>query len=251
MKKAKTNHNQFAIRAFPPELEKETRELHELVLCGAEPLLRSWEHPAEMMRSKVSRRAFFCAAHQGFHKAQNNIIAAIFKDHDNPLPDATMAMYRKLMDCVAWQMLEMQLYAARRLYQSQRPPSLKHSNFNSVKSASDFETSEDHAKFALISDLTSFVQVGDLLVYDADKGLAVVEVKEGEKNKGETRDTSHISLAEKWGSVPNFPIFLLPKNGEVSPISQNLNQFQHKKPVKTKQPSNFGESAPQNCPTGP
>lgn len=183
MKKAKPNHNQFVIRAFPPDLEKETRELHELVLCGAEPLLRSWENPAEMMSPKASRRAFFCAAHQGFHKAQNHIIDAIFNDADNPLPDATIVMYRKIMDCVAWQMLEMQLYAARRLYQSQRPPSLRNSNFKSVKAASDFETAEDYAKFALISDLTSFVQVGDLLIYDADKGLAVVEVKEGEKNK--------------------------------------------------------------------
>jgi hypothetical protein len=182
MKKTRPEQHTFSIKAFPSSLEDETRILHELVLCGAEPLLRSWENQAEMLNHAASRHAFFCAAHQGFHKAQNHIVEAV-TNPTNPVPDVTLAMYRKIMDCVAWQMLEMQLYAARRLYQNQRPPSLKHSNFHSVKAAAEFETTPDYAKFALISDLTSFVQVGDLLTYDANAGLAVVEVKEGGKNK--------------------------------------------------------------------
>jgi hypothetical protein len=179
----RVNENPYAIYAFPSDLEKETRNLHELVLCGAESLLKSWQNSSEMLAQPEYRRAFLCAAHQGFQKAQNHIIGAVSNHSENPVSDATMAMYRKIMDCVAWQMLEMQLYAARRLYQNQRPPSLDHSNFLSVQAASAFETTPDYAKFALISDLTSFVQVGDLLVYDADSGLAVVEVKEGDKNK--------------------------------------------------------------------
>ncbi|MHB8057274.1 MAG: hypothetical protein ACYDHC_05195 [Desulfuromonadaceae bacterium] len=181
--KNKIEKDIFSICALPPDLEMEARDLHSYVLCGAEPLLNSWQNPAEMLKQPEFRRAFYSAAHHGFHKAQHHIIESISNSSESPLSAACKALYRKIMDTAAWQMLDMQLYVARRLYQDQKPPSLEHSNFRSVQGASLALTSPDYAKFALISDLTSFVQVGDLLVMDADAGLAIVEVKEGEKNK--------------------------------------------------------------------
>lgn len=72
---------------------------------------------------------------------------------------------------------------ARRLYKEQVQPNLKHSNFDSVVLASEHIVKEHPDAMPLISDLTSFIQVGDILANIPGEGMIISEVKEGKENK--------------------------------------------------------------------
>lgn len=120
-------------------------------------------------------------AHKGFALAQSETLDRLTNATD--LDVAEVSLRRKLMDCAAWQLLGQQLYMARQLYMGKRQPSINESNIESVKIAARELTSNDYHSFALISDLTSFVQVGDLLVRDPSEGTIIAEVKQGSMNE--------------------------------------------------------------------
>lgn len=61
-------------------------------------------------------------------------------------------------------------------------PTLSTSNIESIKSAIDYYHSLSPLNFALISDLTSFIDIGDILLMD-NYQVVPIEVKEGQKNK--------------------------------------------------------------------
>ncbi|MES2275457.1 MAG: hypothetical protein V4592_05515 [Bacteroidota bacterium] len=91
-------------------------------------------------------------------------------------------MLRHLIDTIAWSMIGGQLYIARRLFQgTDGEKRLMKTNIGSVMAAAD-KYNENDADFALITDLSAYVQTGDLLVIKAGKGLEIVEVKEGDVN---------------------------------------------------------------------
>lgn len=83
---------------------------------------------------------------------------------------------------MAWQLIGNQLCYARRYYKGHKPVDLKNSNFNSVILAANNFADRDPGSFALISDLTSFIQVGDLITIGSLGGVTIAEVKEGKKN---------------------------------------------------------------------
>ena len=56
----------------------------------------------------------------------------------------------------------------------------RNSNINSVVSVAN-EINKQEADFALISDITSYIQIGDLLCI-IDKKVVIAEVKEGKRN---------------------------------------------------------------------
>lgn len=88
---------------------------------------------------------------------------------------------RHTMDYIAWQMIHGQLYISRRLYQGIKGDKvLKHSNIKSVVAVSD-EINKNEMDFALITDITSYIQIGDLLCV-IDKKAILGEVKEGKRN---------------------------------------------------------------------
>src|SRR6185503_9474720 len=60
-------------------------------------------------------------------------------------------------------------------------PDLNSSSVESVEDAAEQLNSSNPLSFSLISDLTSFVQIGDLLYRDLHL-LKLIEVKEGDKN---------------------------------------------------------------------
>ncbi len=96
----------------------------------------------------------------------------IFKEH----------VIRKLADSIAWHMIGGQNYIARRLClrESSRPV-LKASNLESVLNIVNEYNDSNLIGFALISDITSFVQLGDVLLI-GENGLQIIEVKDGAKN---------------------------------------------------------------------
>jgi hypothetical protein len=83
---------------------------------------------------------------------------------------------------MVWQLIGQQLCHARRFYKEQPPVNLKESNFESVVFCSEEQAKRDPGSITVISDLTSFVQVGDLLTMNSEGRVTIVEVKEGKKN---------------------------------------------------------------------
>src|ERR1051326_6523544 len=89
---------------------------------------------------------------------------------------------RKLADCMAWQLIDGRSDIAKQLDISEPSrPDLNSSNVESVKETAEQMNSSNPISFSLISDLTSFVQIGDLLYRDLHL-LKLIEVKEGDKN---------------------------------------------------------------------
>lgn len=168
---------------FPHHLEDEARYLCQLLFQGTDVWLARYENPIERLRTDLSfARDYRCAVHRGFFLCQEHVVQRLQMPGVRSPPE--IALYRDAIDCIAWQLFGHQMHIARRFYQGQKPPSLAESNFSSVhRIAVENFSAPDHSRFPLLTDLTSFVQVGDILVADVNLGtLTIVEVKEGEKN---------------------------------------------------------------------
>lgn len=82
---------------------------------------------------------------------------------------------------IAWQLIGAQIHIARRLFIGQDSMNfLDSSNIEHSKRVAD-EINKDHQRFALISDLTGFIQIGDILVRH-ERGIGIMELKEGKVN---------------------------------------------------------------------
>jgi hypothetical protein len=164
--------------AMPAHLEDVAKQLFEEVCCGSRSL---WPFQPERLKDdREFREQFYRLAHDGMWAAQERFINLIAKGE--PMAPGEEALYRMAMDTIAWQMLERQLCYARRFFREQRQPSLNNSNFGSVVRAAKHFREQNPNSMALITDLTTFVQIGDLFVSEPRSGLSIVEVKEGHKN---------------------------------------------------------------------
>lgn len=89
---------------------------------------------------------------------------------------------RHLADAIAWNLIKHQLYIARKLHTGEQDDkTLNNSNLQSVIKVVD-KVNENPMSFALISDITSYIQIGDVLCND-NGILSIIEVKEGDKNR--------------------------------------------------------------------
>lgn len=157
---------------------------------------------------KEDLRNFTRKCHIGFTKAQDLIIANLIeielekkdltshiKEHrrnrekeletENIFLIKTLdyreKLLRKLADSIAWHMIAGHHYIARRMFLGETHPSLLSEGFDAVKKVAD-DINNNTDEFALISDLTSFIQIGDIL-HRASDGYHLIEVKSGEKNR--------------------------------------------------------------------
>jgi len=88
-------------------------------------------------------------------------------------------LLRHFADFIAWQVFKNDYYKARRFYSGNRTrPDLLNSNLESVLAAVNAFHSEDERNFALITDLTSFVDIGDIILQKTD-GTYIIECKSG------------------------------------------------------------------------
>lgn len=194
------------------EFEKEYREIGELIhTYGVENTLGFKETTSENRFEFVEKnwKEFKIKVHEGFKLGQWRILASLLKleaakgelENTKKLLKGTSAkqarikidtkikrieeqeaMLRHLIDSIVWQLINGQLYIARRLFQGvEGKNKLVNTNIESVRSVVDKLNAEPE-NFALITDLSSYVQTGDILLMSA-KGLQVIEVKEGEKNE--------------------------------------------------------------------
>ena len=170
----------YGINAFPVELEAEIRALADLACGNAQTLLET-ENIHEKWTKPEFRYQFYTLAHYGFYQAQEMAIISLMDE--SKLIAGKQVLYRKVIDSIAWKMIANQLYIARRLYREKKQPSLNHSNVESVRQAARSMTSDDFYQFSLLSDLTTFIQIGDLLTINPSQGVFASEVKEGEVNE--------------------------------------------------------------------
>lgn len=93
-----------------------------------------------------------------------------------------LQILKHIADGIVWQIIGGQIHIARRLHtQTKGSKILTESNIkNAVEIANKINIDEN--KFALISDLTTIVQIGDLLIRDKYR-FGVMELKDGEVNK--------------------------------------------------------------------
>ena len=163
-----------------PDLEPLARELVDLACAGSREL---WDEltPDRLKEDAELRRKFHELAHDGMFAAQEKI-AARFASADS-LDASEQVLFRAVADTIAWTLLGGQLCYARRFYRFQQQPDLSQSNFASVLHVCRELREIDPGCMPLISDLTSFVQVGDIIKVSADRRTAIIEVKEGEHNR--------------------------------------------------------------------
>lgn len=162
-----------------PDLEPLAHTLYEQALQGSKPLWGDM-NPELLRNDPKFRGEFLRLSHAGMKKAQEGLIELVSSNEN--LTDSQSALLYGIADAIAWQLLGNQLCYARRYYKWHDPVDLKSSNFESVVIAANSFMDKDEGGFALISDLTSFIQVGDLLAIGSAGGLHTIEVKEGRKN---------------------------------------------------------------------
>jgi hypothetical protein len=151
---------------------------------------------------------FVEACHEGFRTAQELIIDSLIAlesqkkslDQDlskerrqknktkvTSLSDAIlwvkyqMKILRKLADSIAWQMAAGNHFVIRRLFMGEPNPSLLSDGFKETRARAK-DLNSDPLSFALISDITSFIQIGDIFRLKSST-YELIEVKSGQKNK--------------------------------------------------------------------
>ncbi|WP_152447142.1 hypothetical protein [Janthinobacterium sp. HH01] len=161
------------------EVENLARDLHKLACEGSEVVWPELQGKSFKENPELQKK-FLTASHEGMNAAQKKIIE--FIQSDEPLTDSHHVLFTGIADAMAWQLIRQQLCHARRFYKGHPPVNLKESNFESVVYCAEEMARQEPGSISIISDLTSFVQVGDLLKMDSSGRTTVVEVKEGKKN---------------------------------------------------------------------
>ena len=107
---------------------------------------------------------------------------------------------RSFIDFIAWQLLGQQYYRVRRFYdgrdKNNSRPTLATSNVESIINAIKYYHEQDELNFALISDLTSFIDIGDILLLQ-DNQVIPIELKEGKTNEEVFNFINEISKKEE------------------------------------------------------
>lgn len=187
------------------DFEYKFREIYFYV--GAFGITQKPLYPWEMeTASEVDKLEFKIQVNKGFRIGQSLILEEILKlYHDkkqlkleyiqarkvkdeikkrlitnaSKLVEHRIKILRHLVDFIAWQMLGHQYFKARRFHSGDKSrPDLLETNLESVIEAVDYFHRKDPINFALITDLTTFIDVGDLLV-SSEKSLTIVECKSG------------------------------------------------------------------------
>lgn len=163
-----------------PELEELARRLYEKAHKGSSKYWHQIKDKDSFENDPDLRLNFYKSANQGMREAQDEILS-IFKNEHN-LSYSKELLLRSIADSIAWTFFGHELYKARLYYQEKKQPDLKNCNLDSVIKVATNYIEEHPDAMPLISDLTSFLQVGDLLISCPDSGLVTCEVKEGKMN---------------------------------------------------------------------
>lgn len=179
----------------------------------------------QIVKSPEKMKLFVTKVHEGFMLAQLNIIhnlLYISKEkkklknqikefrRNNSIKEQIKAfqdkydrarrqelIFRKIADTIAWQLLDQDLTVIRRLYNNDAEIDISNSNLDYDIQVAQEIFNEDKTKFPLLTDITSFIQVGDILLKDYFKNqVGILELKEGKVNEEIERILDNYSKTE-------------------------------------------------------
>lgn len=164
---------------------------------------------AALFQDSEEQKNFVIQVHKGFFMVQNNAIFMLKKilkeqkalksdlkqarrEHNKKRAqeiDASLRtvkyqemVVRKSVDSIAWQLFGYDITIMRRVYYGQELIDITDSNLESEQFYIERYIEENPEAFVLISDLTSFIQVGDVVTFTPREGLKIGELKEGKVN---------------------------------------------------------------------
>lgn len=112
-------------------------------------------------------------------QVKDKISENIFKIENKEI-NKRISILLHIGDGIAWQLFGAQVYIIRRFYINENTKTLEESNIaHSLKVAAVINENPDD--FALITDITNFIQVSDLIVLQGDE-IGILELKEGKVN---------------------------------------------------------------------
>lgn len=173
--------------------------------------------------SKGKKEEFIHSCHEGYKLAQNKLVDEILSYQDLQISkkpklkearrqrdedleekitkelkiiEQRLKTFSHIADGIAWQLIGGEIHIAKRFYlQEKGQKRLKESNIDhAIKVAR--EINKDPNNFALISDITNFIQIGDLLVV-SEGTIGIMELKQGKVNKQITEFLARLKKEKK------------------------------------------------------
>jgi len=176
-------------------MDKFLPEFKKVLLAATEwgekyfPIIK--DNDKSFFKDQKHKKQFLSSCHRGYEKAQNRIIYLLKDINSNNSLPANEKIYRELclrriIDSIAYVMLNFEDHVARRLELHYEPPFIDFNILNKTKESADKLNSESRLSFALIADLSTFIHIFDLLRIDFRRGkkkISFIELKSGKVNE--------------------------------------------------------------------
>ncbi|XNT14280.1 hypothetical protein AB6C78_018215 [Vibrio cyclitrophicus] len=171
-------------KILPPILESELQELYKLACKNSESVWPKFKTEDGKKPSKEVIDEFIELTHRGMRIAQDKMVNKLLLpiEDDDVSHDRRFA-YMGIADAIGWQLFKNELAYVKGFFMEQHPPTLQETNIESVLRAVEQCHAQYPDSIALISDLTTFIQVGDVYHVKKDGSTNIYEVKAGEINK--------------------------------------------------------------------
>ena len=199
-----------------PDIEPELRQIHwDLFQDGVEAIRTRGVDLSEgvenALRDGKIQRQFVRLCHRGYHRAQALIAEALLAADDaqreaaarevesrkhgsEPSEARTFVqvaenrtvVLRSLADALALILLKDEPWIVRRFLHQDNPPALDRDTIEGALREARFRASKNPLSFALVTDLTSGIHVGDLLEFDLSGSRSttrLIELKSGKVNE--------------------------------------------------------------------
>lgn len=194
----------LAPKILPAILEPELQELYKLACKNSESVWPKFKTEYGQKPSKDVIDEFIDLTHQGMRIAQDKIVNKLLLSIENDdVSHARRFAYRGIADAIGWQLFKNELAYVKRFFMAQQPPTLQESNIESVLLTVEQCHIQDPDSIALISDLTTFIQVGDIYHIKKDGSTNIYEVKEGKTNKQILQILAEMPTLIDDSNVPN------------------------------------------------
>lgn len=171
-------------KILPMVLEPELQQLYKLACKNSELVWAKLKTEDGQKPPKEFIDEFIDLTHRGMRIAQDKMIKKLLSPIENDdVSHARLFAYRGIADAIGWQLFKNELAYAKRFFMAQQPPTLQESNIESVLLTVEQYHAQNPDSIALISDLTNFIQIGDIYHVKKDGSTNIYEVKEGKTNK--------------------------------------------------------------------
>ena len=162
-----------------------------------------------LKKDETIQNEFVKSVHKGFYLAQRNCVLLLRKvlqekklykadlknarrikdnekieQYNRLINEATYQemVLRKAMDSIAWQIFDMDISKLRRLYYGQELIDITDSNIESEIRFVDEYIKKNKESFVLISDMTSFIKISDVVICKPGEKIFIGELKERDTN---------------------------------------------------------------------